>query len=140
MVLMREACPGQSTRVNLTTSTPRAAEAGTMKEEKPRSKVIPLARLWGFLSKAAVEATVLRTFAAITALEQVYFSRTIHTLWDSPKEVLPLSTCPNIPTFKFNVDFSITKTTQFRSLRGQGCNGSQQIYPCSGHVTHWDFC
>jgi hypothetical protein len=33
------------------------------KEEKPKSKVIPRSRLCGFLSKAAVDATVLSALA-----------------------------------------------------------------------------
>lgn len=66
MVLIREACPGQSTKVNCTRSKPedtRWEGTGIEKEENPRSKVIPRSRLCGFLSKAAVDVTVLIALA-----------------------------------------------------------------------------
>lgn len=53
-----------------------------MKEEKPRSSVIPLSRDCGFLSKAAVDAVLLNALAS---------------------DVFPLSTCPSTPMLKFNV-------------------------------------
>lgn len=89
IVRMSEACPGQSTRVNCRLShcfwppLPRRwSGRSTVKEEKPRSSVIPLSRDWGFLSKAAVDAVLLSALAS---------------------EVFPLSTCPSTPTLKFNV-------------------------------------
>ena len=66
MVLISEACPGQSTKVNCTFSKPeevRRVGIGIEKEENPRSKVIPRSRLCGFLSKAAVDVTVLSALA-----------------------------------------------------------------------------
>ena len=49
-VFTRDACPGQSTRVNCVEPTEN--------DEKPKSKVIPLALLCGCLSRAAVESFV----------------------------------------------------------------------------------
>lgn len=89
IVRMSEACPGQSTRVNCRLSycfwpplSRTWSGRSTVKEEKPRSSVIPLSRDWGFLSKAAVDAVLLSALAS---------------------EVFPLSTCPSTPTLKFNV-------------------------------------
>lgn len=89
IVRMREACPGQSTRVNCRLSycfcpppSRRWSGRSTVKEEKPRSSVIPLSRDWGFLSKAAVDAVLLSALAS---------------------DVFPLSTCPSTPTLKFSV-------------------------------------
>ena len=48
----------------------------TTNAENPKSSVMPLSLLWGFLSKPAVDAIVLSA---------------LH------KEVLPLSMCPNTP-------------------------------------------
>jgi len=48
--------------------------------ENPKSNVIPLSLLWGFLSKHAVEVIWVRAFA---------------------NEVFPLSMCPKMPMFKF---------------------------------------
>lgn len=89
IVRIREACPGQSTNVNCRLSyccwppeSRRRSGRSTVKEEKPRSSVIPLSRDCGFLSKAAVEAVLLSALAS---------------------EVFPLSTCPSTPTLKFKV-------------------------------------
>lgn len=100
MVLMREACPGQSTRVNCRLShcgpspsplwpplsppldSSRCPGRSTVKEEKPRSRVIPRSRDCGFLSKAAVDAVLLSALA---------------------NDVFPLSTWPRTPTLKFRV-------------------------------------
>lgn len=89
IVRIREACPGQSTRVNCRLSyccwpplSRRWSGRPTVNEEKPRSSVIPLSRDCGFLSKAAVDAVLLSALAS---------------------EVFPLSTCPSTPTLKFNV-------------------------------------
>lgn len=89
IVRIREACPGQSTRVNCRLSycccfpmSRRWSGRSTVKEEKPRSSVMPLSRDCGFLSKAAVEAVLLRDLAS---------------------DVFPLSTCPSTPTLKFSV-------------------------------------
>lgn len=90
IVRIREACPGQSTKVNCRLSycccwpplSRRWSGRSTVKEEKPRSSVIPLSRDCGFLSKAAVEAVLLSALAS---------------------DVFPLSTCPSTPTLKFNV-------------------------------------
>ena len=64
IVLIKEAWPGQSTKVNCKYcyfSYPSNL-VGTLvkKAEKPRSRVIPLYCDWGFLSKLAVEVTSLR--------------------------------------------------------------------------------
>lgn len=89
IVRIREACPGQSTRVNCRLSyccwpplSRRWSGRPTVNEEKPRSSVIPLSRDCGFLSKAAVDAVLLSALAS---------------------DVFPLSTCPSTPTLKFNV-------------------------------------
>lgn len=89
IVRIREACPGQSTRVNCRLSycclpplSGRWSGISTVKEEKPRSSVIPLSRDCGFLSKAAVDAVLLSALAS---------------------DVFPLSTCPSTPMLKFNV-------------------------------------
>ena len=61
IVLMRDACPGQSTRVNCKIwpgSCCRCSGMGTVNEEKPRSRVIPLSLLCGCLSRAAVDRAV----------------------------------------------------------------------------------
>lgn len=60
-VRMSDAWPGQSTSVNCRTAACRPASAdgiGTVKEEKPRSSVIPRSLLCGFLSRAAVDNCV----------------------------------------------------------------------------------
>ena len=93
IVLMREAWPGQSTSVYWSFSSRpscRCSGRSTVKEEKPRSSVIPLSLLCGFLSKLAVLATVLKAFA---------------------KLVLPLSIWPKTPTLKFSV-FTAAMLTQ----------------------------
>lgn len=89
IVRMREACPGQSTKVNCRLSyccwLPESRSwsgRSTVKEEKPRSSVIPLSRDCGFLSKAAVDAVLLRALAS---------------------DVFPLSTCPSTPMLKLSV-------------------------------------
>ncbi len=53
-----------------------------MNAENPKSKVIPLSLDYGFLSKLAVEATVLN---------------------DLQRDVLPESMCPKTPKFIFNI-------------------------------------
>jgi hypothetical protein len=81
MVRMRLACPGQSTSVTCTPSNgapSRRAGSGAVKEEKPRSSVIPRSTLCGCLSSAAVESVVLSARA---------------------HDVLPLSMWPRMPTF-----------------------------------------
>jgi len=72
IVRIREACPGQSTRVNWRLSygccpplSRRWSGKSTVKEEKPRSSVIPRSRDCGFLSKAAVEAVLLSGAVAV---------------------------------------------------------------------------
>ncbi len=59
MVRMREACPGQSTRVNWRFWRGKLPVSrsgiGTEKDEKPKSKVMPLSLLCGCLSSAAVD-------------------------------------------------------------------------------------
>ena len=85
IVFIRLACPGQSTKVNWIYSNPftfslcfSINQEGifTTNAENPKSSVMPLSLLWGFLSKPAVDAIVLSA---------------LH------KEVLPLSMCPNTP-------------------------------------------
>lgn len=80
MVRMREACPGQSTNVNCSSPGPGPSCGGSAvrRQEKPRSSVMPRARLCGARSKAAVEPVVLSARA---------------------RAVLPLSMWPNTPTF-----------------------------------------
>jgi hypothetical protein len=56
---------------------------GKVKDENPRSNVIPRCCDWGFLSKAAVDSDVDK---ALT------------------NEVLPLSTWPKIPMFTFKAE------------------------------------
>lgn len=53
-----------------------------MKAEKPKSSVIPLSLDYGFLSKLAVDATVLS---------------------DLHRDVLPESICPNTPILIFKI-------------------------------------
>jgi hypothetical protein len=80
MVRMSEAWPGQSTNVTCTASKgapARCGGSGALKEEKPRSSVMPRAALCGCLSSAAVDSVVLSARARL---------------------VLPLSTCPRMPT------------------------------------------
>lgn len=64
MVLISEACPGQSTNVNCKyysfTSFSSLTGSRVKKAEKPRSRVIPLSCDCGFLSRLAVEVTRLR--------------------------------------------------------------------------------
>lgn len=58
MVLIKEACPGQSTRVTCSWSHFKACKRGgtsAVKEEKPRSSVMPRSLLCGCLSRAAVD-------------------------------------------------------------------------------------
>lgn len=84
IVLIREACPGQSTSVNCKYSSLICWSnlVGTLvkKAEKPRSRVIPLYWDCGFLSRLAVEVISLRILQM---------------------EVLPESTCPSTPTLIF---------------------------------------
>lgn len=81
IVRIKEACPGQSTRVNWKyfyfTFASNYSETRVVNEEKPRSRVIPLYFDWGLLSRLAVDATWVRT-------RQI--------------EVLPESTWPRTPT------------------------------------------
>lgn len=84
IVLIREAWPGQSTSVNCKkfcfTFVYNYAGTLVMKEEKPKSRVIPLSFDCGLLSRLAVDATWVRT-------RQI--------------DVFPESTCPNTPTLIF---------------------------------------
>ena len=96
----------------------------TVNEEKPRSRVMPRSRLWGFLSSAAVDRVVDR--AATGAAAQgggggdgsrvgwqsggrrckrgmvPWLLKARHT----PREVFPESTCPRTPTFTLSVAMS----------------------------------
>ena len=68
----------------------------------PRSNVIPLSLLWGFLSNAAVDCTVLSALA----VDKRWYEHThtcTHTHTYLPKAVLPLSICPRTPTLKLRV-------------------------------------
>lgn len=84
IVLMREAWPGQSTRVNCRyySFIYLSNLVGTLvkKAENPRSRVIPLSCDWGFLSRLAVDVT------SLSILQM---------------EVFPESTCPKTPTLIF---------------------------------------
>lgn len=64
IVLIKEAWPGQSTRVNCKYSyfISLSKRVGTLvkKAEKPKSRVIPLSWDWGFLSRLAVDVTSLK--------------------------------------------------------------------------------
>ena len=84
MVLIRDACPGQSTNVNCILSQgtssskenqgyfdsvsryiPRWFGLSTTNAENPKSNVIPRSLLWGLLSNDAVDGNVLNAFAKI---------------------------------------------------------------------------
>jgi len=82
IVLIKDAWPGQSTRVNCKyySFILCSRRVGTLvkKAEKPKSSVIPLSWDWGFLSRLAVDVTSLRI---------------------RHREVFPESTCPNTPIF-----------------------------------------
>ena len=98
IVLMSEAWPGQSTRVYWSLEAVRSGLSrarwpgmSTVNDEKPKSRVMPLSLLCGFLSKHAVLAVVLKTF---------------------DKLVLPLSTWPKTPTLKLNMGAAILKCCQ----------------------------
>lgn len=84
IVLISDACPGQSTSVNWRYLLGSWCSIGwgmrVKKEEKPRSRVIPRSLDWGLLSREAVEATWVST---------------------RQMEVLPESTCPSTPTLMF---------------------------------------
>ena len=88
MVLINEACPGQSTNVNCTpeyfalTLASTSGGKSAVNEEKPKSKVMPRAALCGCLSKLAVLNTLDSALA---------------------RDVLPLSMCPKIPTLMFSI-------------------------------------
>mmetsp|Transcript_25202 Transcript_25202/g.47626 ORF Transcript_25202/g.47626 Transcript_25202/m.47626 type:complete len:202 (+) Transcript_25202:1201-1806(+) len=91
IVRIREACPGQSTRVNCRFSCPPMPSfiwsgVGTVNAENPRSRVMPRSALCGCLSRAAVDSWVDR-------------ART--------SEVFPESMCPSTPTFTFRVEADI---------------------------------
>lgn len=77
---MRDACPGQSTKVNCKyyyfTSLSNLVGTLVKNAEKPRSRVIPLSWDWGFLSRLAVDVTSLRILQ---------------------RDVFPESTCPKTP-------------------------------------------
>jgi len=81
IVLIRDAWPGQSTRVNCRyySFSCWSNLVGTLVKnaEKPRSRVIPLYWDWGFLSRLAVDVTSLNI---------------------RQSDVLPESTCPRTPT------------------------------------------
>ena len=59
IVRIKEACPGQSTKVNWRYSSLTLKRVGVRekKAEKPKSRVIPLSCDCGFLSRLAVEVT-----------------------------------------------------------------------------------
>ena len=80
MVRIRDAWPGQSTRVNWRYYSliylSNLVGTRVKKAEKPRSKVMPRSCDWGFLSRLAVDVTALR-------IRQM--------------EVFPGSTCPRTP-------------------------------------------
>lgn len=82
IVLMRDAWPGQSTRVNWRYYSLISLSnlVGTLVKnaEKPRSRVMPLSWDCGFLSRLAVDVTSLSNLQI---------------------EVLPESTCPRTPIF-----------------------------------------
>lgn len=87
IVRIKEACPGQSTKVywsrwHVGAASRRWSGMSTENEEKPKSRVMPRSLLWGFLSKLAVLSTVL------SALDKLVF---------------PLSTWPSTPTLKLKV-------------------------------------
>ena len=65
-----------------------------MNAENPKSRVIPLSWLYGFLSKLAVEVILLKIFAI---------------------DVLPLSTCPKIPILILITVFDSTFMISFSS-------------------------
>lgn len=85
----------------------KCAGMSTENELNPRSNVMPLSLLWGFLSKAAVDATVLSALPAwgdtvivqYTARRgsQKAVSLYIHS------EVFPQSTWPRTPRFKLRM-------------------------------------
>lgn len=81
IVRIREAWPGQSTRVNwkyfYLTFIYNSSETRVINDENPKSRVIPLYLDWGLLSRLAVDATCVRT-------RQI--------------DVLPESTWPSTPT------------------------------------------
>ena len=87
-VLIRLAWPGQSTSVNWISSYGRCfrfSGTGAVKEEKPRSSVMPRSVLWGCLSSDAVEKCVDNARARL---------------------VLPLSMWPRMPTLTFSTRLS----------------------------------
>ena len=118
IVLIRDAWPGQSTKVYWTFSMEIFCEisagASTWKEEKPRSRVMPRSLLCGFLSKLAVLATVLRAF---------------------DKLVLPLSTWPRTPTLKFNKEAAILND---HVIRWSCSNGHTGMGSTSNKNEKWD--
>ena len=85
IVFIKEAWPGQSTRVNwiyLALQSGYLWDGNFVKNaENPRSRVIPLSLLWGFLSKLAVEVTLVN-------------ARTM--------DVFPLSIWPKTPKRRVN--------------------------------------
>lgn len=84
IVRIREACPGQSTKVNWKyfyfTFVYSYYGTRVINEEKPKSKVIPLYFDWGLLSRLAVDAICVNTLQI---------------------EVFPESTWPKTPTLMF---------------------------------------
>lgn len=119
MVLMREAWPGQSTRVNWRLSyccpppSCRGSGKSTVKEEKPRSSVMPRSRDCGFLSNAAVEAVLLSALAS---------------------DVFPLSTCPSTPTLKFSVLVRLWSDSDIFLIWSWKCYPKHTCFPelCAG--------
>lgn len=81
-VLIKDAWPGQSTNVNCKYGYLTSKRSGVFVKnaEKPKSRVIPRSCDCGFLSRLAVDATVV-------SIRQI--------------EVFPESTCPRIPTLIF---------------------------------------
>lgn len=90
IVRIKDAWPGQSTKVNWKyfyfTLVSSSSGTRVIKDEKPKSNVIPLSWDWGLLSKLAVEATCVKTLQI---------------------EVLPESTCPSTPTLIFMQSFGL---------------------------------
>ena len=90
IVLIKDAWPGQSTRVNWKyfyfTLVYNYSDTRVINEEKPKSKVIPLYWDWGLLSKLAVDATCVNTLQI---------------------DVLPESTWPKTPTLIFMQSFGL---------------------------------
>ena len=103
IVFIKDAWPGQSTRVNWMKSRESGIECfkrnqegmRMMKAEKPRSSVIPRAYDCGFLSNPAVDAIV---------------DRALH------REVFPESICPRIPRLMLRILAGFDKSADELSI------------------------